>query len=91
VPSQETGSSSVQHPDSTKPRAHQGLQETRGGSDVAGLAPRTLEGLVKPIIEVCDYYGLPPWRITSRYLDRYFAGPGRRAGATMRQSLRTRP
>lgn len=63
------------------------LAEYQWARDVAGLASSTLEGLVKPIIEVCDHYGLPPWRITSRHLDRYFAGPGKRAGATVRQKL----
>ena len=32
-------------------------------------------------------YGLVPWRLTPRHVDRYFSGPGKRAGATVRQKL----
>ena len=43
--------------------------------------------LIRPVTELCDYYGLVPWRLTSRHLDAYFAGPGKRAHSTMRQKL----
>ena len=43
--------------------------------DAAGLAPATLDGLTKPVIEVCQHYGLAPWRLTPRQVDKYFAGP----------------
>ncbi|GFH81498.1 hypothetical protein Sgou_61680 [Streptomyces gougerotii] len=52
--------------------------------DVAGLAQETLDGLIKPVIEVCEFYGTVPWKLTSREVDRYFAGPGKRAQSTMR-------
>lgn len=61
--------------------------EYQWARDVAGLASSTLDKLLKPVIEVCDYYGVVPWRLTSRELDKYFAGPGRRAQATVRQKL----
>ena len=55
--------------------------------DVAGLTASTLGRLIKPVSELCDYYGLVPWRLTSRHLDAYFAGPGKRAHATVRQKM----
>ena len=64
------------------------LVEYQWARDVAGLAPSTLEKLVKPVIEVAGYYGLPAWRLTPRQVDMYFAGPGKRAPATVRQMSR---
>ncbi|MER5355736.1 site-specific integrase [Kitasatospora sp. NPDC002551] len=56
--------------------------------DVAGLAPKTLDALVQPVLEVCSFYDVVPWRLTSRELDRYFAGPGKaRRHATMRSKI----
>ena len=63
------------------------LAEYQWARDVAGLAPSTLARLTRPLIEVCEHYGLVPWRLTPRHVDRYFAGPGKRAGATVRQKL----
>jgi integrase/recombinase XerC len=63
------------------------LAEYQWARDAAGLAPSTLERLTRPVIEVCEHYGLVPWRLTPRHVDRYFAGPGKRAGATVRQKL----
>jgi hypothetical protein len=63
------------------------LLEYQWARDVAGLAPSTLEKLIKPVIEVAGYYGLPAWRLTPRQVDKYFAGPGKRAPATVRQKL----
>jgi hypothetical protein len=57
------------------------LAEYQWARDVAGLAPSTLARLTRPLIEVCEHYGLVPWRLTPRHVDRYFAGPGKRAGA----------
>jgi len=54
------------------------LTEYQWARDVAGLAPSTLDQLVKPVIEVCRHYGVTPWRLTSRQVDLYFAGPGKR-------------
>ncbi|MFI7639715.1 hypothetical protein [Nonomuraea sp. NPDC049400] len=49
---------------------------------MAGLAAFTLDGLTKSVIELCEHYGLPPWQLkprhVDRYFDRYFAGPGKR-------------
>jgi hypothetical protein len=56
------------------------IAEYQWARDVAGLAATTLDRLVKPIIEVCDHFGLPPWRLTPRHIDSYFAGSGRRGG-----------
>lgn len=51
------------------------------------MAASTLDKLVKPVIEVCDFYGVVPWRLTSRMLDKYFAGVGKRAQSTVRAKL----
>jgi integrase/recombinase XerC len=63
------------------------LAEYQWARDVAGLAPSTLERLTRPVIEVCEHFGLMPWKLTPRHIDQYFAGPGKRAGATVRQKL----
>jgi integrase len=63
------------------------LAEYQWARDVAGLAASTLDQLVKPVIEVCQHYGLVPWRLTPRQVDRYFAGPGKRGRSTLRQKL----
>jgi integrase len=63
------------------------LAEYQWARDVAGLAASTLDRLVRPVVELCEYYGLPPWRLTPRHVDRYFADPGRRGRSTVRQKL----
>ncbi|MGW4373890.1 site-specific integrase [Streptomyces albidoflavus] len=60
------------------------LSEYQWARDAAGLAQETLDGLIKPVIEVCEFYGTVPWRLSAREVDRYFAGPGKRAQSTMR-------
>ncbi|GAA0658894.1 hypothetical protein GCM10010193_07060 [Kitasatospora atroaurantiaca] len=55
---------------------------TSRARDAAGLAPTTLDGLIKPVIEVCEFYGTVPWQLSSREVDRYFAGVGKRAPST---------
>ncbi|MGW3983594.1 tyrosine-type recombinase/integrase [Streptomyces mirabilis] len=55
--------------------------------DVAGLAPSTLENLVRPVLELCSFYDLVPWRLTPRHVDRFYIGPGRRARSTVRSKL----
>jgi len=52
------------------------IAEYQWARDAAGLAPATLDGLTKPVIEVCEHYGLAPWRLTPRQVDKYFAGAG---------------
>ena len=34
------------------------IAEYTSARDAAGLAPATLDGLAKPIVEICQYYGL---------------------------------
>ncbi|HEV8653348.1 MAG TPA: site-specific integrase [Actinomycetes bacterium] len=63
------------------------LAEYQWARDVAGLAASTLDRLVRPVVELCEYYGLVPWRLTPRQVDRYFADPGRRGRSTVRQKL----
>jgi integrase/recombinase XerC len=63
------------------------VAEYQWARDAAGLAPATLDGLTKPIIEVCQHYGLAPWRLTPRQVDKYFAGVGKRASATVRRKM----
>ncbi|MFC9840869.1 tyrosine-type recombinase/integrase [Rhodococcus sp. NPDC127530] len=63
------------------------VAEYQWARDTAGLAPATLDGLTKPIIEICRYYDLTPWRLTPRQVDKYFAGVGKRARATVRRKM----
>ena len=63
------------------------VAEYQWARDAAGLAPATLDGLTKPIIEVCQHYGLAPWRLAPRQVDKYFAGAGKRAPATVRRKM----
>lgn len=63
------------------------LAEYGWARDVAGLAPTTQQGLFQPILEVCGVYDAVPWRLNSRKIDCYFAGPGKRAGPTIRRKL----
>jgi integrase len=67
---------------------HETIAEYMWARDVAGLTPATLQNAVRPVLEVCGhYYGCVPWRLTSRRLDQYFAGPGKRGHATMRKKI----
>ncbi|WP_369227145.1 hypothetical protein AB5J52_42200 [Streptomyces sp. R39] len=36
------------------------LSEYKWARDAAGLAPTTMDGLIKPVIEVCEFYGTVP-------------------------------
>src|SRR5271166_58918 len=63
------------------------LAEYQWARDVAGLAATTLDRLVKPMIEICQYYGVVAWRLTPRQVDRYFAGPGKCGRSTVRQKM----
>ncbi|MGW2974261.1 site-specific integrase [Streptomyces mirabilis] len=66
---------------------HDTVAEYTWARDVAGLAATTLRQVVQPIIEVCDFYDTVPWHLTSRQVDCYFAGPGKRAHRTIRQKM----
>lgn len=66
---------------------HDTLAEYGWARDVAGLSEATLRGLLQPVTELCRFYDLMPWRLTPGHLDRYFAGPGKRAHATVRGKL----
>ncbi|WP_461124388.1 site-specific integrase [Saccharothrix stipae] len=37
--------------------------------------------------EVCRFYDVVPWRLSSHLLDEYFAGPGKRSHATVRKKI----
>ncbi|MGW5650620.1 tyrosine-type recombinase/integrase [Streptomyces humi] len=63
------------------------LAEYCWARDVAGLAATTLNQLVQPVIEVCTFYGVLPWELSSRQLDQYFAGPGKRGHTTIRKKI----
>ncbi|MDA5283889.1 site-specific integrase [Streptomyces sp. Isolate_45] len=63
------------------------LAEYQWARDAAGLMPATIDQLVKPVVEVCDHYGLVPWELTPRHVDQYFAGPGKRARGTVRAKI----
>ncbi|GAA5702467.1 hypothetical protein [Streptomyces avermitilis] len=59
------------------------LAEYQWARDAAGLMPASIDQLVKPVIELCEHYDVVPWQFTPTALDRYFAGPGKRARATV--------
>ena len=61
------------------------LAEYQWARDAAGLAATTLDRLTKPVLEICEHYGLAPWRLTPRHVDKYFAGVGKRGRSTVRQ------
>ncbi len=63
------------------------LAEYQWARDAAGLAATTLDRLTRPVLEICEHYGLAPWRLTPRQVDQYFAGPGKRARSTVRQKM----
>lgn len=63
------------------------LTEYQWARDAAGLAPSTIDQLIKPVIEVCDFYGTVPWQLSPREVDKYFAGPGKRAHRTNQLKL----
>ncbi len=63
------------------------LAEYQWARDAAGLMPGTIDQLVKPVIELCEYYDTVPWRLQPKQLDHYFAGPGKRARATVRAKI----
>ena len=63
------------------------VAEYQWARDVAGLAATTLDRLTKPVIEVCEHYGEVAWRLTSRQVDKYFAGVGKRGHSTVRQKM----
>jgi integrase/recombinase XerC len=39
------------------------------------------------VVEVCEFYGTVPWKLSSREVDRYFAGAGKRAPSTLRAKI----
>lgn len=63
------------------------LAEYQWARDAAGLVPHTIDLLVKPVIEICEHYGTVPWKLEPRDLDQFFAGPGKRARATVRSKI----
>jgi integrase len=66
---------------------HDSLAEYSWARDVAGLAGSTLQKIIQPVIEVCEFYDCVPWQLTPRRLDEYFTGAGRRAVSTTRKKL----
>lgn len=63
------------------------LAEYQWARDAAGLAATTLDRLTKPVLEICEHYGLAPWRLTPRQVDKYFAGAGKRGRSTVRRKM----
>ncbi|MDG9684379.1 hypothetical protein QC334_16885 [Streptomyces sp. DH18] len=43
--------------------------------------------MLKPVVEVCEYYGTVSWQLSAREVDRYFAGPGKRVPSTLRGKI----
>lgn len=52
------------------------LAEYQWARDAAGLVPHTIDLLVEPVIEICEYYDTVPWKLEPKHLDRFFAGDG---------------
>ncbi|WP_082310146.1 tyrosine-type recombinase/integrase [Nonomuraea sp. SBT364] len=63
------------------------LAEYQWARDAAGLAPSTLDKLIKPVLEICQHYGVVAWQLTPRQVDMYFAGAGKRGRSTVRQKV----
>ncbi|WP_329317037.1 MULTISPECIES: hypothetical protein [unclassified Streptomyces] len=63
------------------------LAEYQWARDAAGLMPRTIDQLIKPVIELCEFYDAVPWRLAPKHLDQYFAGAGKRARSTVRAKI----
>lgn len=63
------------------------LAEYQWARDAAGLMPGTIDQLIKPVIEVCEYFQLVPWQLQPRHVDHYFSGPGKRARSTIRTKM----
>lgn len=59
----------------------------RWARETAGLAPVSLDQLVQPVVELCAFYQVVPWRLSPPDVDAYFAGPGRRAVVTVRGKM----
>lgn len=63
------------------------IAEYQWARDVAGLAATTLDQLTRPVLEVCEHYGVVAWRLTTRLVDKYFAGVGKRGRSTTRSKM----
>lgn len=63
------------------------LAEYGWARDVAGVTPQSLAHVLSAVAEVCRFYDVVPWRLNSRLLDEYFAGPGKRSHATVRKKI----
>ncbi|MEU3778140.1 site-specific integrase [Streptomyces sp. NPDC032472] len=63
------------------------LAEYQWARDAAGLTPQTIDQLIKPVIELCEFYDVVPWRLVPKHLDQYFAGAGKRARSTVRAKI----
>ncbi|MGW1641522.1 tyrosine-type recombinase/integrase [Streptomyces lavendulae] len=63
------------------------LAEYQWARDAAGLMPQTIDQLIKPVIELCEFYDVAPWRLAPKHLDQYFAGVGKRARSTVRAKI----
>ncbi|MER6316631.1 hypothetical protein ABT237_23130 [Streptomyces sp. NPDC001581] len=74
-------------PDDARTLFQDTLAECCWARDVAGLAATTLSRLVQSVIELCSFYDVVPWELSSRALDQYFAGPGKRAHSTNRRKI----
>ncbi|MEU0040958.1 site-specific integrase [Streptomyces sp. NPDC006333] len=59
----------------------------RWAREAAGLASVSVDGLVRPVVEVCEFLGVVPWRLTACEVDGYFAGSGRVAAVTVRSKM----
>lgn len=63
------------------------LAEYQWARDAAGLMPQTIDQLIKPVIELCEFYDVVPWRLAPKHLDQYLAGAGKRARSTVRAKI----
>ncbi|WP_404200548.1 hypothetical protein [Streptomyces tauricus] len=63
------------------------LAEYQWARHAEALMPSSIDQLVKPVTEICDHYDLVLWELTSRHVDHYFAGPGKRVRGTVRTKI----
>lgn len=63
------------------------VAEYQWARDAAGLSATTLDRLVQPVLELCEYCDVVAWRLTPRQVDQFYSGPGKRAHDTIRSKI----
>ncbi|MCP3013005.1 site-specific integrase [Nocardiopsis dassonvillei] len=63
------------------------MAEYQWARDVAGLTAKSLTELTRPVFQLCEHYGVAPWKLKPKHVDQFYAGPGKRALTTLRKDL----